>query len=97
MKLLDLVGLICDLPEAHLEKGHVGTIVEELGNDTVLVEFADLDGVAYAIAPVAMAWLIELKHGRATATESPRLSRRLQTLRGWSHEQQIDEVRTRGA
>ena len=29
--------------------------------------------------------------------ESPRLSRRLQTLRGWSHEQQIDEVRTRGA
>src|SRR5690606_16402020 len=28
---------------------------------------------------------------------SPRLSRRLQTLRGWSHEQQIDEVRTRGA
>lgn len=30
-------------------------------------------------------------------SESPRLSRRLQTLRGWSHEQQIDEVRTRGA
>lgn len=29
--------------------------------------------------------------------ESPRLSRRLQTLRGWSHEQQIDKVRTRGA
>src|SRR5690606_9590821 len=33
----------------------------------------------------------------ADAIESPRLSRRLQTLRGWSHEQQIDEVRTRGA
>lgn len=67
MKLLDVVALIRDLPEAHLEKGQVGTIVEELDNDTVLVEFADLNGMAYAIVPVAMVWLMQLKHGTALA------------------------------
>ena len=34
---------------------------------------------------------------KVCAVKAPRLSRRLQTLRGWSHEQQIDEVCTRGA
>jgi hypothetical protein len=35
-------------------KGQVGTVLEELDNDHVLVEFADVNGVAYAIATVPM-------------------------------------------
>lgn len=52
MKLLDVVATVEDLPEARLAKGQVGTIVEELDIDVVLVEFADLGGVAYAIEPI---------------------------------------------
>ena len=49
MKLLDVVATLEDVPAAHLAKGQVGTIVDELSDDVVLVEFADLDGVAYAL------------------------------------------------
>lgn len=39
-----------DLPEQRFAKGQVGTVVEALDSDHVLVEFADLSGVAYAFA-----------------------------------------------
>ena len=67
MKLLDVVATLEDLPIAHLAKGQVGTIVEELSEDFVLVEFADLDGISYATAPIAIAKLIELRHSPAMA------------------------------
>jgi hypothetical protein len=67
MKLLDVVATLQDLPEQHVAKGQVGTIVEELDDKNVLVEFADLDGVAYAISPIPVGLLIELRHTPAIA------------------------------
>ncbi len=52
MKLLDVVATLEDLPESRLAKVQVGTIVDELSDNFVLVEFADLGGVAYAIEPI---------------------------------------------
>lgn len=62
MKLLDVVATMEDLPEAHLAKGQVGTIVDELDGEVLLVEFADLDGVAYAVAPISVRKLMALRH-----------------------------------
>jgi len=67
MKLLDVVATLEDLPEARLAKGQVGTIVDELDKDVVLVEFADLSGVAYAIEPISTGKLMELRHTLAIA------------------------------
>lgn len=65
MKILDVVATLEDLPAAQLAKGQVGTIVEKLSDDVVLVEFADLGGVAYAIEPIHIGQLIELRHSPA--------------------------------
>ncbi len=62
MKLLDVVAPLQDFPERNVAKGQVGTIVEELDRDNVLVEFADINGVAYATAPMPVDKLMELKH-----------------------------------
>ena len=67
MKLLDVVATLEEVPAAHLAKGQVGTIVDELSDDVVLVEFADLDGVAYALEPIPVGKLIELRHAPAIA------------------------------
>ena len=39
--LLHAVALLTDLPEQRLARGQVGTIVEELDETTLLVEFSD--------------------------------------------------------
>ena len=49
--LLDVVALLTDLPEQRLARGQVGTVVEELDDETLLVEFSDDQGRAYAAAP----------------------------------------------
>ena len=67
MKLLDVVATLEDIPAAHLAKGQVGTIVDELNDDVVLVEFADLSGVAYAVEPIPVGKLMELRHTPAMA------------------------------
>ncbi|MFN3883722.1 MAG: DUF4926 domain-containing protein [Rhodocyclaceae bacterium] len=67
MKLHDVVATLEDLPELHLAKGQVGTIVEELDAEHVLVEFADIDGVAYAVEPLPCRKLIQLHHRMALA------------------------------
>jgi hypothetical protein len=67
MKLLDVVATLEDLPGGKIAKGQVGTIVDELSPDVVLVEFADLGGVAYAIEPVSIDKLMRLRHAQATA------------------------------
>lgn len=67
MRLHDVVATLEDLPEAHLAKGQVGTIVDELDAGHVLVEFADVDGVAYAIEPVSCDKLMQLHHRAALA------------------------------
>lgn len=65
MKMLDVVATLRDFPEQQLVKGQVGTVVEELDCDHVLVEFADVNGVAYVIAPMPVGQLMELKHAPA--------------------------------
>ena len=67
MKLLDVVATQEDVPAAQLAKGQVGTIVEVLSEDVVLVEFADLGGVAYALEPIPVSMLIALRHTPAMA------------------------------
>ena len=65
MQMFDVVASLQDLPQQQVVKGQVGTVLEELDNDHVLVEFADVNGVAYAIATVPMGQLMKLKHAPA--------------------------------
>ena len=45
IKLLDVVALTVDLPEYHLWRGQVGTVVEMLSNGQAFeVEFSDRNG-----------------------------------------------------
>ena len=48
--LLDTVALLSDMPAHGLVRGQVGTVVEALDQETLLVEFSDDEGRAYAIA-----------------------------------------------
>jgi hypothetical protein len=60
VKLLAVVALLRDLPEAGLERGQVGTVVEELAADVYEVEFNDDDGRTYASAAVEASQLLPL-------------------------------------
>ena len=51
---LDVVALLVDRPRQGLARGQVGTVVEPLDDVTVLVEFSDDEGRAYALAPSAL-------------------------------------------
>ena len=62
MKLLDVVALTENIPEKHLKRGQVGTIVEELDVGVYEVEFSDLDGKPYAMCAVTAKNLILLIH-----------------------------------
>jgi hypothetical protein len=48
--LFDVVALLTDLPAKQLARGQVGTILEQLDHKTLLVEFSDDQGHAYAVA-----------------------------------------------
>ncbi|MCP5278317.1 MAG: DUF4926 domain-containing protein [Thiobacillus sp.] len=67
MKTLDVVATLEDMPAKRLTKGQVGTIVETLGSGMYLVEFADLNGIAYAIEPIPGDKLMALRHAPAMA------------------------------
>ena len=45
---LDTVALIEDIPERHISRGEVGTVVEVLEPDVYEVEFSDDRGETYA-------------------------------------------------
>jgi hypothetical protein len=60
--LLDVVALLTQLPVAGLTRGQVGTVVEQLDDETSLVEFSDDQGRAYAIAPCPRAELLVLHY-----------------------------------
>jgi hypothetical protein len=60
--VLDVVALLIDLPAAGLARGQVGTVVEELDRDRVLVEFSDDDGRAYAVEPCSRSSLLVLHY-----------------------------------
>jgi hypothetical protein len=58
---LGAVALLSDLPARGLVRGQVGAIVETLDDATVLVEFSDDQGRAYAIAPCPREALLVLR------------------------------------
>jgi hypothetical protein len=60
--LLDVVALLTDLPAHRLARGQVGTIVEELDNKMLLVEFSDDQGRSYAVAPCPREELLVLHY-----------------------------------
>jgi membrane protein implicated in regulation of membrane protease activity len=66
-KVNDVVALLADVPAAKLLRGQVGTVVEELGQGQVLVEFADDDARAYAITPIEAGNLLVLHYEREVA------------------------------
>lgn len=65
--LLDVVALLTDLPEQRLTRGQVGTVAEQLEDETALVEFSDDQEHAYAIASCRQADLLVLHYVPATA------------------------------
>ena len=60
--LLDVVALLTDLPAQQLARGQVGTIVEQLDDETSLVEFSDDQGSAYAVVPCPRTELLVLHY-----------------------------------
>ena len=62
MKTLDVVALVRDCPEEGLRRGQVGTIVDTPSPGVFLVEFADVQGEAYAFLAAREADLLVLHH-----------------------------------
>jgi hypothetical protein len=60
--VLDVVALLADLPAEGLARGQVGTIVEQVDDKTLLVEFSNDEGRAYAVAPCPRAELLVLRY-----------------------------------
>jgi Domain of unknown function (DUF4926) len=60
--VLDVVAVLTDLPADGLLRGQVGTVVESLDEGSVLVEFSDDQGRAYAVAPCARSDLLVLHY-----------------------------------
>ena len=60
--LLDVVALLTDIPSQRLSRGQVGTVVEQLGDQMLLVEFSDDQGRAYAVAPCPQMELLVLHY-----------------------------------
>ena len=49
--VLDVVALLGGLPAQRLAREQVGTVVAQLDGETLLVEFSDDQGRAYAVVP----------------------------------------------
>jgi hypothetical protein len=62
IKELDIVALLKSLPEQHLGKGAIGTIVYVYNENFFEVEFADLKGETYALLTLPAQNLLLLKH-----------------------------------
>ena len=60
MNLYDVVALLEDLPEHDLKRGQVGTVVEAWEPGVYEVEFADTDGVTYAMVALRADQLMTL-------------------------------------
>jgi hypothetical protein len=65
--LLDVVALLADRTADGLARGQVGTVVETLDEKTVLVEFSDDEGRAYAMTPCPSSELLVLHYAPETA------------------------------
>ena len=67
IKLLDVVALTEAMPAAKLQRGQVGTVVEQLADGVFEVEFADSQGRTYATAAIPATQLIVLHYEPAAA------------------------------
>lgn len=63
IKLLDVVALLKDEPGLGLQRGQVGTVVEQLKHGAFEVEFSDNEGRTYASLGVPAEQLLVLRHG----------------------------------
>lgn len=62
IKLLEVVALTEDLPQKHLLRGQVGTVVETLAEGVYEVEFSDDDGRTFATASLRESQLMPLHY-----------------------------------
>ncbi|HEX4794958.1 MAG TPA: DUF4926 domain-containing protein [Humisphaera sp.] len=62
IKILDVVALSRPLEKQGLDRGLVGTVVEQLADHVFEVEFSDEDGRTYATAAVPADQLIVLRY-----------------------------------
>jgi hypothetical protein len=62
LRLFDVVAILEDRKPDGLRAGQVGTIVEVLDRNTMLVEFSDDSGAAYKIAPLPIKGLLKLAY-----------------------------------
>lgn len=60
IELLDVVVLLSSLPEKKLQQGALGTVVELFDDGFYLVEFADDQGVAYALVELPASALVKV-------------------------------------
>lgn len=60
LNLLDVVVLLSGLPAEKLRKGSLGTVVEVFDNGNHLVEFADTNGVTYAMPVLSDSQLMKV-------------------------------------
>ena len=67
IQLLDVVALMDSLPEHHLVRGQVGTVVEMLAPRVYEVEFTDEEGRAYASIALREDQLMALHYHPAAA------------------------------
>jgi len=65
IELLDVVVLTKPMPDLGLRKGALGTVVEVLDKDIFLVEFADTNGITYAMPALAAAELMKVYYQSA--------------------------------
>ena len=65
--ILDVVALLSDIPDQRLARGQVGTVVQQIDDETSLVEFSDDQGHAYAVVPCPRTDLLTLHYAHEEA------------------------------
>jgi hypothetical protein len=65
--LLDTVALLRDVPESGLKRGDVGAVVLEVDAATVIVEFVNPDGSAFATPALPRSDLLRLTYEHVAA------------------------------
>lgn len=72
--LLDVVALTVDLPEYHLWRGQVGTVVEVLADGTAFeVEFSDRNGRTYESVGLRPEQIMVLRFEPASPEATPEM------------------------
>ncbi len=69
-KPYDVVALLQDIPDEKLIRGMVGTVVEPLDDENVLVEFSNSDGETLATVPVQIQALLVLEWQTASGVSN---------------------------